>query len=269
VAKRASDRVEVEIPIEVAGLDCLGFQFLDRTRTMVVGRNGGRICLERKLVPQQEVNIRVIASGMEADAEIVGQVGQTAGAHHYGVKFLERSANIWGIEFPPLAEAEMAAGRVLLECQGCKYREVRYLDEFEFEVLEAAGHLSRLCSRCRDVCLWRKGQAETPSPITAVPPLTSPAPIPNRRREPRREMRVTACVRTARFGQDLVETRNVSRSGLCFVSHYQYVRGEKMEVAVPYSPGGGNIFFPAKIVRAQSPAEGMGIYGVAYQSFKP
>ena len=79
-------------------------------------------------------------------------------------------------------------------------------------------------------------------------------------------MRVTACVRTARFGRDLVKTRNVSRTGLCFTSTCHYVPGEEMEVAVPYSPGGGNIFMTARIVRARFLLdEGTGIYGIAYQ----
>ena len=79
-------------------------------------------------------------------------------------------------------------------------------------------------------------------------------------------MRVTACVRTARHGQDMVKTRNVSRGGLCFVSPREYVEGEAIEVALPYSPAGGNIFLPAKIVWLQVLAsEGTRAYGVAYQ----
>ena len=79
-------------------------------------------------------------------------------------------------------------------------------------------------------------------------------------------MRVTACVRTARLGQDLVKTRNVSRGGLCFTSPREYVEGEAIEVALPYSPAGGNIFLPAKIVWLQALAtEGTRAYGVAYQ----
>jgi hypothetical protein len=78
-------------------------------------------------------------------------------------------------------------------------------------------------------------------------------------------MRVTACVRSARHGQDIVKTRDVSRGGLCFTSPWIYQVGEDVEVAVPYSREGGNIFLPARIVRFQHLAsEGTRVYGIVY-----
>jgi hypothetical protein len=272
--RRTSDRIEIQLSVEVGGTDCLGFQFFDQTRTVVIGRHGGKIALKRKLVPQQEVTIKCLATGLEAEAVVVGQVEESAGSYHYGIKFLRDEDNIWDIDFPPLTEAEGAIGRVPLECIGCKNREIIYLDDFELEVLEANGHISHSCKHCCDVCLWRKTLGEIPEPKAAVPP-PPPLPLPppsvltqfqSKRSEPRREMRVTACVRTARLGQDLVKTRNVSRGGLCFVSPREYVEGEAIDVALPYSPAGGNIFLPAKIVWLQFLAsEGTRAYGVAYQ----
>ena len=263
--KRTSERIELEVPIEVVGIDCLGVQFFDRTHAVVIGRHGGKLCLERKLAPEQEINIRCMATGLDADAVVVGQIGKADNPYYYGIKFLNDEADIWGIEFPPLTGSEKAAGRVLLECISCKTREVTYLDAFELEVLEANGSLSHACKRCRDVSLWQKCRGGT---LDFEPADSGSAAQPpqERRRELRREMRVTACVRTARFGRDLVKTRDVSRNGLCFTSTCHYVPGEEMEVAVPYSPGGGNIFMIARIVRARFQlAEGTGIYGIAYQ----
>ena len=40
-----SDRLTLEIPIEVVGTDSLGAQFFDRTYTLVIGRHGGKIAL--------------------------------------------------------------------------------------------------------------------------------------------------------------------------------------------------------------------------------
>ena len=267
--RRASERIELETSIEVSGTDLRGFQFLERTRTLVIGRHGGKIALERTLAPQQEVRIRCLATGLEADACVIGGVEKVSGTYYYGIEFPKDEDNIWGIEFPPLSDSEGAIGRVLLECIGCKSREVFYLDEFELEVLEANAHLSRSCKRCRDVSLWRKSAGEMPGAEVAAPAPPPPAELQNKRREPRREMRVMACVRTARLGEDLVTTRNVSRGGLCFTSPQEYAEGEAIEVAVPYSPGGGNIFLPAKIARVQLlAAEGTRIYGVAYQYLK-
>ena len=269
VGRRASERVELEIPIEVIGLDYLGNQFFDRTRTLVIGRNGGKLCLKQKLVPQQEVTIRCLATGLDADARVVGQVGKSEEFYYYGIKFLDEEDNFWGVEFPSLPDSEAATGRVLLQCTGCKNREVTYLDEFELEVLEANGSLSHFCKRCRDASFWQKCQGETPGSPGATSGPTLPAERPNSRREPRREMHITACVRAARFGQDFVKTRNVSRCGLCFASRCNYVTGEEMEVAVPYSPGGGNIFLRARVVWAQFQVfEGTGIYGIAYQNLR-
>jgi hypothetical protein len=156
----------------------------------------------------------------------------------------------------------------LLECSGCQNREVVYLDHFELELLEVNGHLSRYCKRCRDASLWQKLQEAAPE-LEDVTPAPASAPLQDRRREPRREMRVTACVRTARVGQDLVQTRTTSRTGLSFTSPWEYVPGETIEIAVPYSPAGGNIFLAAKIVRLQLlPSEGTRIYGVNFQPRK-
>jgi hypothetical protein len=266
--KRASDRIELDIPIEVAGADYSGCQFFDRTLAVVIGRNGGKIGLERKLVSQQEVTIRCIATGREAEALIVGLLGQRRETYYYGVKFVGEGNDIWGVEFPPFTEPAGSAGQVLLECIGCKTREVTGLNGFELDVLELNGNISRSCKVCRDVSLWRK-LSEDAKEAERATPASSPsvsAQFNDRRAERRRQMRVMACIRTRRLGQDFVKTRDVSRGGLSFTSPWEYVRGEAIEVAVPYSAGGGNIFLPAKIVRLELlPAEGTRSYGVAFQ----
>jgi hypothetical protein len=266
--KRASDRKELEVPIEVSGADCWGRQFVDRTHAEVISRSGGKIGLERKLVSQQEVMVRCVATGREAEALIVGLLGQTKGTYYYGVKFIGEENNIWGVEFPLLAEPEGAVGEVWLECIGCKNREAIALTDFELEVLEANGNISRSCKVCRDVSLWRKSSEDAKEPAIATPRSSAPVPVAaqrqERRREPRRGMRVVACVRTTRHSQDLVKTQTVSRRGLSFTSPCEYVMDETIEVAVPYSEGGGNIFLPAKIVRLQVVPEKKWTYGVAF-----
>ena len=268
VGRNASEHVEIQIPVEVAGIDCLGVQFFDRTHTLMVSRHGGKIALERMVAPEQEITIRCPSSGLEADARVLGQTGKIGEKYSYIVKFLDENSHIWDITFPALGDSAGAISCVLLECTGCQNREVVYLDHFELEILEANGHISRTCGRCRDARLWRKSGAETPKLENVAAPSV-PVPMQDRRREPRREMQVAACVRSTRFGQDLVKTRTTSRSGLSFTSPWEYVPGEAIEIAVPYSPAGGNIFMAAKIVRLQLLAsEGTRIYGVGFQSRK-
>ena len=41
--KRAGDRINLEIPIEVTGTDSSGCQFCDRTRTVAIGATVGKL----------------------------------------------------------------------------------------------------------------------------------------------------------------------------------------------------------------------------------
>ncbi len=261
---QGNEHVEISIPIEVAGIDCLGKQFFDRTQALMVSRNGGKIALERIVAPEQEISIRCTSTGLEADARVLGQTEKIGAAYSYIVKFLDEKARIWDIAFPAPNDSAGAISCVLLECIGCRNREVVYLDYFEMQVLEANGHLSRTCARCRDARLWRKSEGEKPTLEKVIAAVT--APPEDRRREPRREMKIAACVRSSRFGQDMVKTRTTSRSGLSFASPWQYAPGDSIEIAVPYSAAGGNIFLPAKVVRLELAAsESTRIYGVAFQ----
>ena len=266
--ERESDRRALEIPIEVMGTDSLGTQFFDRSNTLAIGRHGAKIALKRNLLPLQEVMIRCSATGREAEATILGLIGKSGGDYQYGIKFPGVEDNIWGIEFPPSTQSEGATGGSLLECTRCENREAISLDEFELEVLEVNGLLSRSCKRCRDVSAWRESREALPASEIATPAPSPriPAQRQNRRHEARREMGVTACVRTTRLGQDLVKTRTVSHHALCFTSPWEYAPGEAVEIAVPYSPSGGNIFLPAKIVRLELLASaGTRMYAVAFQ----
>src|SRR5580700_3801338 len=138
--RNANEHVEIKIPVEVAGIDCLGIQFFDRTHTLMVSRTGGKIALERMVAPEQEVTIRCPSSGLEADARVLGQTGKIGESYSYIVKFLDEKSHIWDIMFPSPGESAGAISCVLLECIGCQSREVVYLDHFELQILEANGH---------------------------------------------------------------------------------------------------------------------------------
>lgn len=110
---------------------------------------------------------------------------------------------------------------------------------------------------------WRKLAAE---PETAAATPKPAAPRKEMRREPRREIRVAACIRCYQFSsEDIVDTRNVSKGGLCFASTRVYAPSWDVDVAVPYSHGGGNIFLSGRIARVQYlSAERIKLYGVSY-----
>lgn len=83
------------------------------------------------------MTIRCLTSGKEGDARVVGEFGEGEAGHVYGIRFLDPQLDLWGVAFPSVNESDVALGRVLLQCPGCKNREATYLDEFELEFLEA------------------------------------------------------------------------------------------------------------------------------------
>lgn len=263
-----SDRISVEMAIVVAGNDLMGTAFMVDGKTILVSRQGANITLARKLAPQQEITLRCVETSKEVEAQVVGQIAQAENDYSYSIEFLSPDTSLWGIEFPPIAEGEEAVGRVVLECASCHNRELTYLNESQLEVLETSNSLARHCKRCADYTVWKKSTVDVTS-TEAVVPASAPAPAAKRtenlRREHRREVRVTTCIRSNEYNDDIVRSRNASRGGLCFESTRVYANGWKIEVAIPYTPGGANIFLSAQIVRVQAAPRGeLSVYGVAY-----
>lgn len=248
----------------------MGQDFMDDTRTAIVSRHGAKILLKRTMVPDQEMTVRCQETGKECDARLVGQIGEQAGGKYYGIEFLDPEINLWDIEFPPLADAEKAVERVVLECLHCKSRELTYLDEFEAEVFEANQILSRACKRCTDTTLWRRSaEAETPEalalPVVPASPAAAALRTQNERRETRVDLHVKASVRSSQFGEELVTTENASRGGFGFKSPHAYTAGMMLQVSVPYSLGAANIFTSARIAHVKDlPEERTKSIGVAY-----
>lgn len=260
---RQSKRVTLALPIEVTGSNLFGDVFFCKGWTDVVSENGARIRLTQSLAPNQEITLRCLETNQEAAARVVGRVNGKSKQNVYGIMLLNPEAHPWGIRFPPRGDSAGAVGRIVLECLACHTRELAYLDGFELEVLESNETLSRFCRRCADSTLWRKSFEPFPPTQTEAEP--TPGPAEELRRELRREVRTVACIRSREYGEDLVKVRNVSRNGLCFEGRRAYERDWKIEVAIPFSSGGGNIFLPARIARVQQASPGViTLYGVEY-----
>jgi ribosomal protein L33 len=131
--------------------------------------------------------------------------------------------------------------RVLLECDACRSR--AYLYQRDADAREARQVIARYCDKCGATTMWRK----------------------NQRREIRLRLNMPVCVRVPGISEEVLETENVSRGGLCFKSHQRYIEGAKIEVAVPYTPDGINIFSHYRI-RAVEKSAGNGVtqYHLAY-----
>jgi hypothetical protein len=274
---RRSDRIVLELPIQVSGADTTGERFAEDTRTVLVSRHGAKIISEHELATGQTLDIRCRSSGKQADARVVGQIGGEMRdgyySFYYGVEFLNPDVNLWDIEFPPLAESEKAVLRVLLECTHCHTRELTYLDEFRAEIFVANKAVSQPCKHCGGITSWSEPLSEetrealllAASLGTAQPPRASPPHTLNERKDHRLSLKMNALIRHRQSGEELVATENVSRRGFSFRSSKDYAQDSLVEVAVPYTQGAGNIFVPARIEHAEHlPAMGVTIYGVSY-----
>lgn len=276
---RRSDRIALTMGVQISGMDMAGQVFADEGKTLLISRHGAKIVLARGLVPQQEVSIRCNTTKREANARVVGQLGTSPEGYIYGIEVTDPTVNIWRIEFPPVEESAMAAGRALLECMACHHRELVLLNDLELEVFEASERLSRDCKRCNDVTIWRECLYEAASE-PAAPPLQLKVETPvnpfaleipvtprthNERKSPRLSIHVQFCVRTPQYGEDIGTTEDVSRGGFCFKSPNHYGMGLLIEAAVPHVRGGANIFVSARIAWAQEVRDyGVTVYGVAY-----
>ncbi len=273
---RRSDRISLELPIDVSGTDGVGRAFMDETHTVLLSRHGAKIVLARKLAPDQEFNVHCRKTGREGGARVVGQIGECEEGAFYGIEILDADLNLWDIDFPPLAEAERAVARVLLECGHCHAQELTYLNEFEVEVFEANCSLTRKCKRCRDAAIFKNAAvppAEEQLPLPVRPgaaPAVAPDPpgeavrTENERKDLRVKLNMTACVRSSSSGDDVVITEDVSPGGVRFKSGTQYAVGAVVEIALPYSRNGANVFAPAKIEHAEAlPPGGVYFYGAS------
>ena len=259
---RRSDRVQMELALDVTGIENDGREFTEHAKTVVLTRHGAKIVISRKLTPDQEVNVRCLRTRKETVARVIGQIDKLPDGFVYGITFADPEVDLWSIEFVRLEETPSAAGRVVLECTHCKTRQVIHLDEFEVEVLETNHLLSRPCGRCRDTTMWRlSADGILPEQLSAKPaPRTR-----NDRKHVRLNLQVPACVRTQRYGEDVVNTLNFSRGGLRYKSKRNYTVGEVVDVSLPYSPGVANIFTPTRILYAEElTGEGVHVYGAQY-----
>jgi hypothetical protein len=270
--QRRSDRVNIMVPVRVSAVDATGQKFSAQGHTLTISRHGATIALDRKLAPGLNLTLCPGTSKRESSAIVMGQIGGQAGIHVYGIAVLEPNVNLWGIQFPPLAESEEGLVKLLLECSDCNAREVVYLNELETDVFEGNHSLPRSCSQCTAWTIWRQTSSELPAAHSGeqstMVPESSVALVDreqNKRKHVRVQVKMKACIRHPGFEEEIVEVKDVSRGGFSFVSSKGYIEGSRIEVAVPYSGGKANIFVAARINRAQEqPGKGLTKYGAYY-----
>ncbi len=272
---RRSGRIPREIAILLTGSDMEGKMFSEETKTVLLSRHGAGIVSQYVLYAEQELIIRRLDTDKEAEVRVVGQLGAHENIHTYGVAFLKPEVDLWEIKFPRMTESEKEASRVMLQCCGCKAREMVEQSDLESDVYLVNEGIVRSCKRCGASTYWRRPieeeEVEPFRPVAAqvaveetvepeelhmaAPPEAEPAPTPpaaarpeNRRKHVRTKVSFKGCVRSYAFGDDIVTCEDMSRGGLRFKSRKEYVANSEIEVAAPYSPGAHAIFVRAQVV---------------------
>ena len=185
--------------------------------------------------------------------------------------------DLWGIEFPPVAESAEAVARMLLECSYCKSREVVYLNELELRGFESNRGIARRCKTCSVPSIWTQAPHEDEKKIAArmvrgrrgARNGAEQIPESGDQRERERirfKTRLTSCIRQAGADDELAVCEDISPIGMCFRSKRRYEGDTAIDVAVPYAPDSANIFMPAKVVYSEAmPKAGLFRHGVEYR----
>jgi len=265
---RQSDRVQLRMPLEASWLTSGGIVEKASAQTMLISRNGGVLKLQEKLQINQEITLRRATDGdmsKTARARVVAEIDHEPDGFIYAINFVEPRNDFWDIEFPTPHRTEEALARMLMECSFCQRREVVYLNELELKSFEIRKCVARVCKLCDSPSIWVEVQPEILSAESVSARPTPEDRVNPRRNRTRVKARVLACIRRRGFQEEVVVCEDLSKGGIAFRSRNEYPPATRLEVAVPYTPGGGAVFVPIRIVFSQPiPSARLYRHGAAY-----
>lgn len=255
---RQSDRIRYAYRLRITGKDSSGIPFDEAGRTEVITRDGGLVVTTLSLVTGTIIRMSRGLKSMEA--RIVGQCGLRDGEYLYGVQFTNALTEpFWDVNFPAV-KGEHGVGKMVLQCSQCARQDLFHLSEIEMMVYETMKVVPRTCGKCKLETLWLEpeilGEGGLVSGNAAYGIHRELMPRRSRtlndRRHSRIQMRnIKACIHRDGVYDDIVTVTDLSRGGIGFMSLVDYLPGTRVEVAVPYTAGAGNVFTPGKIVRVR------------------
>jgi PilZ domain len=197
---RRSGRIPKQIAINLFGSDMEGRIFSERTKTVVLSRHGAGIVSTYKLSAEQELVVRSEESHLEIEARVVGQIGADGDTYIYGIAFLDRTVNFWGIDFPDLSETEQRASKTLLECCSCRSREIADHSDLASDVMAVNDSIMRYCGKCGFSTLWRQADPGGATSGELEEPTRSDLPVSAGSFDPTDRAFAKAKQRTSSFG---------------------------------------------------------------------
>jgi PilZ domain len=258
--ERRTERVLIQIPIEVKGKDAGGRPFRETSRTIVLNRDGARISLRTALLPESRISITNLQNQLTCPFRVVSRVHKTIGLEpEWGVECLDRQVNFWGIAFPEKlhARAPEETVDVLLECTVCRSRELAQLSLEEYRGLVSKSLLSRECARCTDSTEWRlcfieEGEEDAiGAPAKKEKTRLRPSGA-ERRRAKRLTAKLPLRLRTSEGEEETTRTENLSKTGVCFYSRREMMTGDLIALSVGEPLTGSGREVRARIVWGRS-----------------
>jgi hypothetical protein len=273
---RRTDRVSLTLLLEASGKNAKGEEFKSPAKTLLINRSGAIIILDEELRPEQFVHLQRRApheAQRKGQVRVVGEFGRQKDGHLYGIEIPDPSMDLWGVEFPAIAESTEAVARMLLECTYCRGREVVHMNDMELRAFETNRGIARHCKTCGVPSIWTQAPHEDEDKLTkrrrraSDPPSVIPEGGDQRERERLRlKTRLTACIRQPGADDELAVCEDISPIGMCFRSKRKYATDAAIDVAVPYSPEAANIFLPARVVYSEEiPKAGLFRHGTEYR----
>jgi hypothetical protein len=280
--RRRSQRVKLTVPLRVHGIDNAGRPYQCEARTVDLNRHGARIQIARLLAGGQIIHVVNVANRREADFRVAGPVSpltkkggvfgvvgpishDSAKGQGYGVECLDTTLNFWGIIFPRRASGEPAVPSALLQCRKCGATAVLNISQVEVDVLESAGILSWPCDTCAEVTPWEYAEKD---PVTRhnFEPLPAKPPQDVYFRKYRRvSLQLPLRIRKHSGDVEITKCEDISKGGLCFISHKHYYAEEGILLACPYNAAGQDIDVEGQIVHQQQVSgTDRKIYGVKF-----
>jgi hypothetical protein len=154
----------LELPIRVFGKDFRGRDFVEDSATLALSRNGGKIRLTHKLIPEQEIQILFLGAKRKALFRVVSKAGEPTGEFSFwGVECLTPAENLreGGIPRPApelgpkLSSKDKWPVQATLRCSKCGMRELIDLDQTQIRAVRELKGLVRDCHACGANSLWK------------------------------------------------------------------------------------------------------------------